>query len=42
MGRDYVRHVGDVPIGEQRGPGEGLELDGCRNERQGIWQPLVL
>lgn len=42
MGRDCVRRVGDVPIEGPRGPGEGSGLGGCRDEPQGIWQPLVL
>jgi hypothetical protein len=42
MGRDCVRRVGDVPIGGRQGPEAGLGLGGCRDEPQGIWQPLVL
>lgn len=42
MGRDYVRRVKDVPIWGRRGPGEGLELDECPDEHQGIWRPLAL
>ena len=42
MERDCVRRVGDVPIEGRLGLGEGSGLGGCQDERQGIWQLLVL